>query len=65
MSFLEQSNTGLPEFKIANLFEDLEILKKVQSVAIKILEEDNFLELEKNKILKEIIEKKFEKRIEI
>ena len=35
-----QSNIGLPEFKIPNLFEDLDMLKAVQSVAIEIMEED-------------------------
>ena len=56
---------GLPEFKIANLFEDIEILKMVQSVAMKILSEDPKLELEKNKPLKELIKDKFGKRIEL
>ena len=37
---------GLPEFKIANLFEDMEILKSVQSVAIKIMSDDSKLEKE-------------------
>ncbi len=56
---------GLPEFKIANLFEDIEMLKSVQSVAIKIMEDDPNLEKEKNKKLKEQIENKFKDRIEI
>lgn len=56
---------GLPEFKIANLFEDIEILKMVQSVAIKILSEDPKLEKEKNKKLKDLVQDKFMKRIEI
>ena len=56
---------GLPEFKIANLFEDIEMLKSVQSVAIKIMEDDPNLEKEKNKKLKEQIENKFKNRIEI
>ena len=56
---------GLPEFKIANLFEDIEMLKSVQSVAIKIMEDDPNLEKEKNKKLKEQIEYKFKDRIEI
>lgn len=56
---------GLPEFKIANLFEDIEMLKSVQSVAIKIMEDDPNLEKEKNKKLKEQIENKFNNRIEI
>ena len=62
---LEQCNTGLPEFKIANLFEDIETLKMVQSVAIKILSDDPRLEKDKNKLLKELIKEKFMKRIEI
>ncbi len=56
---------GLPEFKIANLFEDMPMLKNVQSLAIKIEQEDPKLELEKNKRLNKLIEKKFTKRIEI
>ena len=56
---------GLPEFKIANLFEDMEILKSVQSVAIKIMSDDPKLEKEKNKLLKDLIKDKFMKRIEI
>lgn len=56
---------GLPEFKIANLFEDRELLKGIQSVAIKIIEDDPNLEEEKNKRLKEIVEKKFQSGIEM
>ena len=56
---------GLPEFKIANLFEDIETLKMVQSVAIKILSDDPKLEKDENKLLKELIKEKFMKRIEI
>ena len=56
---------GLPEFKIANLFEDIEALKMVQSVAMKILSEDPKLEKDENKLLKELIKEKFIKRIEI
>ena len=56
---------GLPEFKIANLFEDVDMLKKVQSVAMKILSLDPKLEKEENKLLKELIKDKFTKRIEI
>ena len=56
---------GLPEFKIANLFEDVDMLKMVQSVAIKILLDDPKLEKPENKLLKELIRDKFTKRIEI
>ena len=41
------------------------LLKLVQSLAIKILEEDSQLEKEKNLRLKKVVEKKLENRIEI
>ena len=56
---------GLPELKIANLFEDMPTLKMVQGLAIKIEQEDPKLELEKNKPLKVLVSKKFTYRIEI
>ena len=56
---------GLPEFKIANLFEDVQTLKMVQGIAMKILAEDPKLELEKNEKLRKLIEDKFTGRIEI
>ena len=62
---MEQNNTGLPEFKIANLFQDIEMLKNVQSLAIKILEDEENLEKTENKLLKQGIQKKFRERIEI
>lgn len=65
MNFLELNNTGLPEFKIANLFEDVKTLKLVQSVSNKILQEDPMLTDIKNERLKKIIDKKLKNRIEI
>lgn len=46
---------GLPEFKIANLFEDVDTLKQVQSIATKILEKDPKLEKAENQKLKYLI----------
>lgn len=63
--FFGTKQHGIPEFKIANLFEDIEMLKSVQSVAIKIMEDDPNLEKEKNVELKKQIENKFRDRIEI
>ena len=56
---------GLPEFKIANLFEDMNILKVAQEAAIKIIDKDPKLEKEENIRLKRLIRDKFTKRIEI
>ena len=63
--FFGTKQHGIPEFKIANLFEDMPILKTVQGLAIKIEAEDPKLEQEKNKLLKKLIDKKFTNRIEI
>ena len=63
--FFGTKQHGLPEFKIANLFEDMPVLKLVQSVALKIEQEDPELKLEKNERLRKIVEEKFKNRIEI
>lgn len=51
---------GLPEFKIANLFEDMKILQQVQEEAKEILKNDNKLEKEENIKLKNIVDQKLE-----
>lgn len=56
---------GLPEFKIANLFEDMNVLKIAQEAAIKIIDNDPKLEKTENARLKRLIRDKFTKRIEI
>ena len=56
---------GLPEFKIANLFVDMPMLKSVQSVALKIEAEDSGLKLEKNKKLRELVDKKLKQSISL
>ena len=56
---------GIPEFKIANLFEDMQTLKIVQNLAMKIILDDPKLEKEENKLLRGLIKDKFGKRIEI
>lgn len=43
---------GIPELKIANLYEDIDILKKAQEAAIKLVNEDKNLESEENIRLK-------------
>ena len=63
--FFGTKQHGLPEFKIANLFEDIDVLKEVQALAIQIEQEDSKLELEKNSGLKKLVNDKFSGRIEI
>ncbi len=63
--FFGTKQHGIPDFKIANLFEDMKILKQVQVIANEIIEEDPKLMNEKNKKLKKIIDEKLKQRIEI
>ncbi len=63
--FFGTKQHGIPEFKIANLFQDMEILKEVQSLAIHIIGQDENLEKEENKPLKKLVEKKFPSNVEI
>ncbi len=63
--FFGTEQHGLPEFKIANLFEDIAVLKKVQKLALKIMEDDPLLEKEKNAKLNNLVKEKFSSRIEI
>ena len=63
--FFGTKQHGLPEFKIANLFEDIKMLKLVQNVSNRILQEDPLLEKEENIRLKKLVEDKLKNRIEI
>ena len=56
---------GIPEFKIANLFEDIPILKLAQEAATKIINEDPYLSKEENEKLKYLVKDKFMDRIEL
>ncbi len=63
--FFGTKQHGLPEFKIANIFEDVKILKQVQELALKIEMTDSKLENEENAKLKKIVKKLREERIEL
>ena len=63
--FFGTAQHGIPDFKIANLFTDMDILKLAQEAAISIVDKDKKLEKEENKLLKELVKDKFTDRIEI
>ena len=63
--FFGTKQHGIPDFKIANLFEDMDILKLAQKVAIHVMEEDSKLEQEKNILLKQMVKEKLGNQIGI
>lgn len=63
--FFGTAQHGIPDMKIANLFEDMPVLKEVQQLADRIIEDDKKLEQDKNKRLKDLISIRFTDRIEI
>ena len=63
--FFGTAQHGLPEFKIANLFQDMEELKEVQALAIQIIQEDPNLSLDKNRKIRKLVDSKFTSKEEI
>ncbi len=63
--FFGTKQHGIPEFKIANLFQDMEILKEVQALAVQIIDDDLYLQKEQNKLLNKLVEKNFSSKAEL
>ncbi len=61
--FFGTKQHGIPEFKIANLFVDMPMLKSVQSVALKIEAEDKGLREEKNMRLRKLVDNRLNQSI--
>ena len=58
--FFGTKQHGIPDFKIANLFEDMTILSQVQTLAINIIQDNPKLDKDENMKLREMVNKKFE-----
>ena len=56
---------GLPELKVANLFEDISILKEVQKLAMQINEKDPELKTPELQVLKKMVFEKLDNGIAI
>ncbi len=63
--FFGTKQHGIPDLKIANLFRDRELLKYTQSVAYEIINEDPTLSMEKNRLLKDVIYRKYGNDVEL
>ncbi len=60
--FMGTRQSGLPDFRIANLIRDGKILNDAKESAFAIVERDPFLEKGENRILREILMKRWEGR---
>ena len=63
--FFGTKQHGMPEFKIANLFHDMEALKEVQALATQVIGQDPKLEKEENKPLKLLVKENFTSKAEL
>lgn len=63
--FFGTAQHGIPEMKIANLFEDIDVLKTVQDLSMKIMNEDANLEKDENVKIRHLIKNRVAGRIEI
>lgn len=63
--FFGTKQHGIPEFKVANLFVDVPILKVAQSIANTINEDDPELKLPENRMLLKKIEELFKEKISL
>lgn len=61
--FFGTKQHGLPEFKIANLFVDMPMLKSVQAISLKIEAEDKGLKQEKNQKLRKLVDNKLKQSV--
>ena len=63
--FFGTKQHGIPEFKVANLFTDIPILKKAQVLAKNILEEDPYLKSQSNSMIRAKIQELFSGKINL
>ena len=63
--FFGVRQSGMPELKYANLFEDAELLNKARKDAFRIIKNDPLLEHSKNRVIKQGIVKKWKKTLDM
>ena len=63
--FFGTAQHGVPEFKVANLFTDMDLLKDAQECAKNILEKDPLLTMPENGGIKEKVDNLFREKLEL
>ncbi len=55
--------SGMPEFKLANLLTDINVLKQAQMAAKEVISKDRYLKSEENQKLKKVLYSKFKEQL--
>ena len=55
--------SGMPEFKLANLLTDINVLKQAQIAAKEVISKDRYLKSEENQKLKKVLYSKFKEQL--
>jgi ATP-dependent DNA helicase RecG len=63
--FMGTRQSGLPDFRVANILRDGRILNEARSEAFSVVEDDPFLEKPEHVILKEVLLKRWEGRLDL
>ncbi|MCG6536965.1 MAG: DNA helicase RecG, partial [Syntrophales bacterium LBB04] len=63
--FMGTRQSGLPDFRIANLIRDGKILNEAKESAFDLLEGDPALEKQEHRLLKEVLMRRWEGRLEL
>ena len=53
----------MPEFKLANLLTDINVLKQAQMAAKEVISKDRYLKSEENQKLKKVLYSKFKEQL--
>jgi ATP-dependent DNA helicase RecG len=63
--FLGTRQSGIPDFRIANIIKDAKILSEARQEAFKVVERDPELEQEENKVTKQVLRERWKGRLEL
>jgi ATP-dependent DNA helicase RecG len=63
--FLGTRQSGIPEFKIADIIQDMKLLEAARTEAAELVGKDPALTLPQNAKIKKIVEQKFKDKIEL
>ncbi len=63
--FLGTRQSGIPDFRIANILRDVKILSEARNEAFRLIEEDPSLSLEEHSATKVVLKERWKGRLEL